>query len=93
MAGFTKTVSTLSNMSSSFSAMVFGWHNKKRNCVGKTKYDKGTKLVAITEKRGRPISVLISSASCHEVDLIETVLDSCFVSATPAVLTRLKTLP
>ena len=36
-------------------------------CVGKTKCGKGTKLVAITEKSGRPVSVLITNASCHEV--------------------------
>ena len=32
------------------------------------------------------MSVLISSASCHEVGLVEPTLDACFVSAPPAVL-------
>ena len=55
-------------------------------CVGKTKCGKGTKLVAITEKRGRPVGVLIVSASRHEVRLVEPTLDTCFVSEVPAVL-------
>lgn len=40
----------------------------------------------ITDKRGRPISVLISSASCHEVGLVEPALDTCFTSETPVIL-------
>lgn len=43
-------------------------------------------MVAITEKRGRPVSILISSASCHEVGLVEPALDACWTSETPAVL-------
>lgn len=59
---------------------------KGGECVGKTKCGKGTKLVAITEKRGRPVSVLITSASCHEVRLVEPALDACWTSESPAVL-------
>jgi len=55
-------------------------------CVGKTKCGKGTKLVAITDKRGRPVSVLIASASCHEVRLVEPALDACWTSEPPGVL-------
>ena len=36
---------------------------KGGECVGPTKCGKGTKLVAITEKSGRPVSVLITRAS------------------------------
>ena len=36
--------------------------------------------MAITEKRGRPVSVLIASASRHEVRLVEATLDACIVS-------------
>ena len=57
-----------------------------RKCVGVTKCGKGTKLMAITEKRGRPIGVLIASASRHEVRLVEPTLDVCVVSELPAVL-------
>ena len=54
---------------------------KRGESVGKTKCGKGTKLMAITEKRGRPIGVLmVSSASAHEVRLVEPTLDACFVS-------------
>ncbi len=42
--------------------------------------------MAITEKRGRPVSVLVASASRHEVRLVEPTLDVSFVSAMPAVL-------
>ena len=44
------------------------------------------KVSSDCRKAGRPISVMISSAFCHEVGLVETGLDSCFVSETPAVL-------
>ena len=59
---------------------------KGGTCVGKTKCGKGTKLVAITEKRGRPVGVLITDASCHEVRLVEPALDACWTFETPAVL-------
>ncbi len=55
-------------------------------CVGKTKCGKGTKLVAITEKSGRAVSVLITDASCPEVCLVEPALDACWTSEHPAVL-------
>ena len=42
--------------------------------------------MAITEKRGRPIGVLVASASRHEVRLVEPALDACFVLGQPAVL-------
>lgn len=42
--------------------------------------------MAITEKRGRPISVMISSASPHEVRLVEPTLAACFVSELPVIL-------
>ena len=47
---------------------------------------KDTKLFAITDKRGRPISVLIASASCPEVGLVEPALNACFTPETPAIL-------
>ena len=42
--------------------------------------------MAITEKRGRPVSVLIANASCHEVRLVEPTLDACIVSELPILL-------
>ena len=37
----------------------------------------GCDYCSYADKRGRPISVLISSASCHEVGLVEPALDAC----------------
>ena len=42
--------------------------------------------MAITEQRGRPISVFIASASVHEVRLVEATLAACFVSEVPVIL-------
>ena len=42
--------------------------------------------MAITEKRGKPVSVLIASASAHEVSLVASTLDTCIVSESPAIL-------
>ena len=42
--------------------------------------------MAITEKRGRPVGVLIASASRHEVRLVEATLDACIVSELPVIL-------
>ena len=56
---------------------------KRGTCVGKMKCGKGTKLVAITEKRGRPVSVLVTDASCHEVLLVEPALDACWTPEPP----------
>ena len=42
--------------------------------------------MAITEKRGRPVSVFIASASRHEVVLVHPTLNACIVSELPAIL-------
>ena len=42
--------------------------------------------MAITEKRGRPVGILIASASAHEVSLVASTLDACIVSELPAIL-------
>ena len=42
--------------------------------------------MAITEKRGRPIGVLIASGSTHEVRLVEPTLGACFVSQMTVIL-------
>ena len=42
--------------------------------------------MAITEQRGRPISVFLAIASVHEVRLVEATLDACFVSEMPVIL-------
>ena len=58
---------------------------KKGASVGITRYSKGTKLMAIPEKRGRPVRVLIASVSRHEVVLVQPTLDACIVSEMPAI--------
>jgi hypothetical protein len=42
--------------------------------VGKTKRGKGTKLMALADGSGLPISVHVTSASPHEVTLVERPL-------------------
>lgn len=42
---------------------------------GKTKRGKGTKIMVLSDASGLPLGVLISSASPHDVTLIEPLLD------------------
>jgi IS5 family transposase len=51
--------------------------------VGKTKRGKGTKLMALADASGVPISVYTASASPHEVTLVEEVLAASFVGERP----------
>ncbi len=51
--------------------------------VGKTKRGKGTKIMAIADSGGLPVSVRIESASPHEVTLVEATVDSRFTSKKP----------
>ncbi len=51
--------------------------------MGKTKRGKGTKLMALADASGLPISICAASASPHEVTLVEETLDGRFVSEKP----------
>ncbi len=51
--------------------------------MGKTKRGKGTKLMALADASGIPISVCAASASGHEVTLVEEVLAASFVRERP----------
>lgn len=51
--------------------------------MGKTKRGKGTKLMAVADRSGLPISVGTASASPHEVTLVEATLRASFVSEAP----------
>ena len=51
--------------------------------MGKTKRGKGTKLMALADGSGLPLSVRAASASPHEVTLVGDVLDGVFVSERP----------
>ena len=51
--------------------------------VGKTKRGKGTKVMAVADRHGLPLAIYITSASPHEVTLVEATLASRFVLETP----------
>ena len=51
--------------------------------MGKTKWGKGTKLMALAERSGLPISVHTASASPHEVTLVEATLAASFLGEKP----------
>ena len=51
--------------------------------MGKTKRGKGTKLMALADASGLPLSVCAASASPHEVTLVEETLDGRFVFEKP----------
>ena len=52
-------------------------------CVGKTKRGKGSKIMAIADRHGRPIAVYIESATPHEVTLVNATLAERFVENDP----------
>ena len=57
---------------------------KKRGlAVGKTKRGKGTKIMAIADTSGFPVSAYIESASPHEVKLVEETIDNSFTPYAP----------
>ncbi len=51
--------------------------------VGTTKRGKGSKIMAITDRHGRPIAIHIDSATPHEVTLVETTLAHRLVQKMP----------
>lgn len=51
--------------------------------MGKTKRGKGTKVMAIADAHGLPIAVDITSASPHEVTLVESTIDQCVLEHAP----------
>ena len=56
---------------------------KRGDGVGKTKKGKGTKIMGLTDAFGLPIAVDATSASPHEVTLVEDTLDACFLENVP----------
>ena len=57
---------------------------KKGQQVGKTKRGKGTKLMALADACGLPLSVCTASASPHEVTLVGETLRASFVEVISA---------
>lgn len=51
--------------------------------MGKTKRGKGTKLMAVADGAGLPLAVYVTSASPHEVTLVEPTLESSFTHKAP----------
>ena len=54
--------------------------------VGKTKRGKGSKIMAIADRRGLPVAVHIESATPHEVTLVHATLAQRFVKPFPVRL-------
>src|ERR1019366_1421701 len=59
---------------------------KRGRAVGPTRRGKGTKIMAIADRRGLPVAVGIASASPHETRLVETTVDQRFTAATPGCM-------
>jgi Transposase DDE domain len=51
--------------------------------VGKTKRGKGTKIMAVADRHGLPVSVCVESASPHEVTLATSTLVQMVISDAP----------
>src|ERR1700692_3920387 len=56
---------------------------KRGSSVGPTKRGKGSKIMAIADGHGFPLSVYVASASPHETKLIEPTLDQRFLADLP----------
>jgi len=56
---------------------------KRGDGVGKTKRGKGTKIMGLTDAFGLPIAACATSASPHEVTLVDQTLDACFLNSVP----------
>ena len=54
--------------------------------VGKTKRGKGSKIMAIADRRGLPVAVHVESATPHEVTLVHATLAQRFVKPFPVRL-------
>jgi transposase len=52
-------------------------------CVGKTKRGKGSKIMAIADRQGLPVAVLVESATPHEVRLVHATLAGRFIRQIP----------
>ena len=51
--------------------------------MGKTKRGKGTKIMGLTDAFGLPVAINTTSASPHEVTLVDDTLDACFLDNIP----------
>jgi transposase len=74
------------DLSESFIDASFSSAKKGAVAVGPTRRGKGTKIMAIADRRGFPIAVGIASASPHETKLVESTVQQRFPAALPACL-------
>src|SRR5690606_8801721 len=67
--------------------MLHRWNfrkcQKRGLSIGKTKKGKGTKIMAIADASGLPLSVWTTGASTHEVKLVEQTIDKRFIREKP----------
>jgi transposase len=56
---------------------------KDGTCVGKTKRGKVTKIMAIADRHGLPVAVLVESATPHEVTLVNATVAQTLVRKRP----------
>lgn len=67
--------------------MFYRWQlcsgQKRGDGVGKTKRGKGSKIMAITDSNGLPISISTHEASTHEIKLVEKAISKCFTRTKP----------
>lgn len=62
---------------------TFAPAKKRGRAVGKTKRGKGTKIMAVADAAGFPLTLHVASASPHEVTLVEDTLDRTFTNELP----------
>ena len=74
------------NLQEAFIDGSFAPAKRGGTCVGKTKRGKGSKIMAIADRQGRPVAVHVESATPHEVTLVHATLGERFVRQLPARL-------
>lgn len=66
---------------------LYRWHvctgKKRGNFVGKTKRGKGSKIMAIADSSGIPVACCVTSATPHEVKLVERTIENRFITEKP----------
>jgi transposase len=67
--------------------MFYRWHvcsgQKRGSGIGKTKKGKGTKIMAIADASGLPVSLWAGAANTHECKLVEETVAARFVKGKP----------
>ena len=66
--------------------MEHSLRKKRIHAVGKTKRAEGSKIMAVADAAGFPLTLHLANASFHEVTLVEDTLDCSFTNELPARL-------